>query len=544
MKLFRRPSILGFLLLLTIVLVCPLQASVPDDLKDLRGNQAELAKAWYQKIKNLRKSAKALKAVEVSDDFITWLNKQAKPEIRKQYKVLALESKAESHRSAMQFTQAAATYKRLYAVDKQDKWVYAKANAEKKRLQQVQQFKTLTRMVQNREKLAKKLLDVARERKQLMKNFETQHKGKEPTPQDMKKLRDQVKKLAEERQAIKDKMEASRKKQFEITRKYRQQAVALSPAQKGRMQPQYANIDKMLDSAQNLQNKSNEDLLSITESFHYTWKGMQEVFARLPKQQEAIRDLQKKFFDLAKKKPLNEAQEARLVELKQRIDQKTRQMERLLGDLEESFMKSDSFQKLTKEQRAEFLKNLKAFKDAQRTIDNAGERVAKLFKNLRPDRLYGDLNKDGKIDQADLDLMEGVMYRIPIQPGEDGYRRAYDLNGDGNITMADWCLLSQAVNGKREHFPADPKTLKGDIDGDGKLTAEDVRRLSWHFVRYGHRKNRLVRPDFDLNGDGKFTLNDVRRLANQVPEVEQVDRTRLDVNGDGKVNAMDLIKIM
>lgn len=160
-------------------------------------------------------------------------------------------------------------------------------------------------------------------------------------------------------------------------------------------------------------------------------------------------------------------------------------------------------------------------------------------------KMYGDLNNDGEIDEKDLDALEKVAYRMPINPKEEHYNAAWDLSGDGRIGMIDYVLLDQAVNGNREHFPADPKTLRGDINGDGKLTEQDIQAISWHFTRHGHRKDGyFVRSDLDVNGDGKFTLKDVLELSQKVRTDMQIDQKKADVNSDGRIDAMDLLKIM
>ena len=48
----------------------------------------------------------------------------------------------------------------------------------------------------------------------------------------------------------------------------------------------------------------------------------------------------------------------------------------------------------------------------------------------------------------------------------------------------------------------------------------------------------------DVNGDGKVNVSDVTALINMILGITTTDQTRADVNGDGKVNVSDVTALI
>ncbi len=78
--------------------------------------------------------------------------------------------------------------------------------------------------------------------------------------------------------------------------------------------------------------------------------------------------------------------------------------------------------------------------------------------------LKGDMNQDGKVDQADLEILTRV--RVGKEPLTDYYRKAGDMNGDGKIDIIDMANLSDAIT----------KGAKAGMDAALKFKPEIAKR--------------------------------------------------------------------
>ncbi len=67
---------------------------------------------------------------------------------------------------------------------------------------------------------------------------------------------------------------------------------------------------------------------------------------------------------------------------------------------------------------------------------------------------YGDLDKDGDIDENDKTILAEHIGEENIQTDVDTLRRM-DLDGTGEVDMNDFVLISQYVGGKIDKFPVE-----------------------------------------------------------------------------------------
>lgn len=66
-------------------------------------------------------------------------------------------------------------------------------------------------------------------------------------------------------------------------------------------------------------------------------------------------------------------------------------------------------------------------------------------------RLYGDVNNDGIISNADITLVQQYIARLVTF---DTYQKiAADVNGDGKVSMVDVTLMQEVLAGKIDGFP-------------------------------------------------------------------------------------------
>ena len=162
--------------------------------------------------------------------------------------------------------------------------------------------------------------------------------------------------------------------------------------------------------------------------------------------------------------------------------------------------------------------------------------------------VMGDADKDGDVDQADLDILISTWN---LQKGDDGYDKRADFNNDDKVDILDlsnlaanWgfgvgsALSEMDLSALQESTPeVDP--VVGDADGDGDVDQNDLDILTgtWNLAddNYGYD----ARADF--NGDGRVDILDLSLLAANwqtgVAEVNSEQNVQNEVDTKNAVNA-------
>ena len=148
----------------------------------------------------------------------------------------------------------------------------------------------------------------------------------------------------------------------------------------------------------------------------------------------------------------------------------------------------------------------------------------------------GDANGDGNVDLNDLKVMVDRMFDDTVEIKMENI----DIDNDGKISLDDLeKVIDIIVNqGKENNEPNPPikEILKGDVNGDGKITQEDAKLISKYYV--GDNVE-IDMNNADIDDNGKITLADVsqvRQWANKFdPQI-----LKGDANGDGIVNYKDV----
>jgi hypothetical protein len=124
---------------------------------------------------------------------------------------------------------------------------------------------------------------------------------------------------------------------------------------------------------------------------------------------------------------------------------------------------------------------------------------------------YGDLDKDGDVDDDDTTIMAEHIGKISQQTDVDTLRRM-DLNGDAKINIDDLTLISRYVGGIINKFPVeDIPYYYGDINADGKIDDKDKNMLNDHLLNKTLLTTEQMRRA-DVNADNVVTTSDKSML--------------------------------
>src|SRR3989338_7695789 len=109
----------------------------------------------------------------------------------------------------------------------------------------------------------------------------------------------------------------------------------------------------------------------------------------------------------------------------------------------------------------------------------------------------------------------------------------YDFNKDNKVDAADWDILKQVA---KDAFP-----LAGDLNGDGKVTLDEIRRMSAFFLGNQGSLDEMLAAD--RNGDGKVGIGEVIMAINEFLKDASPEDTAMytvDKNLDGQISLDEL----
>lgn len=150
----------------------------------------------------------------------------------------------------------------------------------------------------------------------------------------------------------------------------------------------------------------------------------------------------------------------------------------------------------------------------------------------------GDINKDGRIDNLDVEL---------ILNSKD--KKLADVNGDGKIDNNDKQDLEKAIE-KLDllyiNYIIKGKE-RGDVNNDGVINYRDAEQLAKQIANNSSYAN----VEADVNGDGKVTAMDCadimkairKNSAMYLHHIKVTGDTIGDINNDGVINSLDVFEI-
>lgn len=177
------------------------------------------------------------------------------------------------------------------------------------------------------------------------------------------------------------------------------------------------------------------------------------------------------------------------------------------------------------------------------------------------DALLGDVNGDGKVNKDDADDVQ--KYDAGTGTLTDDEKKRADVNGDGVIDAGDTVKILNMIIDKNAVF--------GDVNGDGKLTQEDVDLIKKYdagtvSLTDAEKKRAdvngngdidvndslmisqlLLKETGDINGDKKIDEEDALLILKHdsgISSLTKDQEKRADLNNDGKVNAGDAVIIL
>lgn len=138
-----------------------------------------------------------------------------------------------------------------------------------------------------------------------------------------------------------------------------------------------------------------------------------------------------------------------------------------------STTKSGNVQNITLEEGKKYIIEVYAVDDAGYKSDTTKIKVSRVSKKETPisTDMLGDLDNNSNLDSSDLEVLDNYINKGGTLTDEQ--KKKADINGDGNINQTDYNYLKEII---------DYGYILGDIDGDNRITIDDVTLLQKHIA--------------------------------------------------------------
>ena len=155
----------------------------------------------------------------------------------------------------------------------------------------------------------------------------------------------------------------------------------------------------------------------------------------------------------------------------------------------------------------------------------------------KPSGIQGDINNDGKVTEADKELLTKFVN------GREEKINIYneDVNNDGKIDEADIRGIYNIMTNRPVDWD-ESKRLTGDVDGDGRVSVWDAVVLQ-SYLNGEISKNQIYWDNADVITNGNINSDDVNGIINisngRIADWNDSKRKTGDLNGDGVVSLVD-----
>ena len=517
-----------FLILMAFIgtMACPLTAEEASS-NVIRLDPYEDAQMRLAKLRELQAKGDWLALQKGSREFVNWAKQYKQIEkltlVGYDFLVTSLENQGRYAMSAD-------------AVREKDKVRHESGNIDKvmtfeqKHIAQVEYHKMTMAYHTEKAKMQKAILEVAQAKEKLTKELLDK---KNVTKDEIKALQEKLRELSAKVDGVRKEMTAAHEKFLKDSEKYREQKLLFNPEQRVALQDKIQEESAIARDVSAAEKQVRENLVKISEQFQVSWNGLEEKLNGVKDIQNKLMKLQEELLALLGKTPISEADKKVILAKQAEMDKLIAEEEKLYADLEKAFMDAKIFDNMNNEQAKKFMELFKVIRDAKDVIAKTDAKIDELIKKMQFQ--YGDLNGDGKLDKADLNLMIRRFLLNPLSKiGLPNHLvKAADLDGDGKVTWSDYHLLAEAVNGSRKVFPVQPENQPGDFNGNGSIDEEDVLILSKVMNIGGDRLKKAWKRIADLNGDGKVDAKDMIELVKKIGQ--KVEPQADTASGSAKV---------
>lgn len=474
-----------------------------------------VAKAWDARLQSLEREKAYDRVLAETKYYMAWLHEQKDEKLNVIFMPKAYEAQAAGFAGQGYYGEAvgAAKMGTTYPNDAgRMKELYDKY--QKLNSLQGEYYKLSLDLNQQRNQVQERLLGLNEQKNKILNGLLQQPSI---SPKDLKAAQDQIRSLDKEREGLSAKLHDVTYRMEKYLKDGKFDGVVLNHSQASEISQLSKQADEMAARDNELGGAVKIKLLEVVEKSGQIWKELNAKMESLARIQNQIRGLQKEIAGVMNRKPLSDKDKKAIKDMNARMDKLNAEYQKMFDGVEESYMKATGFDAMNPNQVGEFKKRLSDFRENREAINREEKRIESFIAEMdRSTVKYGDLNGDGKVDVTDLNLVLQSVF------GFQKYNRnpAADVDGDGRVTFRDFLLIREAVVGQRKVFPADPKYIPGDVNGDGKLNLNDALQLLRAFGKEPRKVQNSWDKMFDANGDGVLDSKDGLAVLNKVLGLE------------------------
>jgi hypothetical protein len=486
----------------------PTDAAIFDPVK--------FAEQWLARIKVLEKEGKFAQAENQATMFVSWTKNYERrhpkvtPLIKEGYN-----TQANAEAKQGKYNEAANTIRAQYAWKADSALIEKVMKFEKNDLDQRTYYNKTVEFHQKVYENRRKINGLLQEKYDLTKAL---LKQKTVSKEDLEKLQAKLKELSKQVADLRATNKDLQEKYVKETEAFKKDGIVFTAAQNNKVTTLAKKAADQATANGKLETAGNKLLVEVSEKYQMSWDGLEEKLAKMKDIQDKAMGIQKDLLALLDTKPMTDDVKKKVNDLKAQLDKLMGDHNQVLADIEKAFMDTKVFNKLTIDQQRKYLEIFQVIREANNVITKTNAIIDKKIEEMN--RKFGDLNGDGKIDQADLAALVKLLIspRPMIHPWNPN--PAADLDGDGNLSWADYNLLREAVHGDRKFFPVDPAAPKGDMNGNGSFDSDDLMLIIRIMNNPKAFAASLVKLA-DLNGDGKVDYADITDLIKKIQEQDK-----------------------